>query len=501
MSKRYLSLWFRHLLTDWLALRRPELRDVPFILTATERNRTIITAANAHAERYGISAGMTAADAKAVVPNLQVVEEIPGLAAKLLKAAGEWCIRYTPIVSMDLPEGLMLDISGCTHLWGGEREYFREVITRLRSKGYDVRGAIADTAGAAWGVARFAKKGPIIAPGAHANAVLSLPPEALRLEPDTAELMHKLGFRNNKGILNIKRSALRRRFGQHFLMRLDQALGIEDESLELIHPPEPYHERLPCLEPIKTATAIEIAIKNLLTEICKRLQSEGKGLRTAILKCYRVDGKVQQLQIGTNRPSRQVGHLFKLFELKISTIAPGLGIELFTLEAPKTEELTAEQEAMWTPDGCGLEDTALAELLDKIANRIGADRIKRYLPQERYWPEHAIKPALSLSEQPATNWRTGRRRPSLLLRYPQKIDVMAIEPDNPPSFFTYKGVRHIIKKSDDAERIEPEWWLNDGTHRDYYLVEDENGARYWVYRLGYSEDKAPAQWFLHGYFA
>jgi len=501
MSKRYLSLWFRHLLTDWLALRRPELQEVPFILTATERNRIIIVAANVLAESYGISCGMTAADAKAIVPQLQVVEEIPGLSAKLLKSAGEWCIRYTPIVGMDLPDGLLLDISGCAHLWGGEREYLREVVTRLRSKGYDVRGAIADTAGAAWGVARFAQKGPIINPGEHANAILTLPPEALRLEPVTAELMHKLGFRTNKGILNIKRSALRRRFGQHFLMRLDQALGNQDEILQLIHPPEPYQERLPCLEPIKTATAIEVAIKNLLTEICKRLQSEGKGLRTAILKCYRIDGKMQQVQIGTNRPSRHAGHLFKLFELKISSIAPGLGIELFTLEAPKTEELTAEQEALWSPEDCGLEDAALAELLDKIATRIGADRIKRYLPQERYWPEHSIKPALALTDQPATAWNTGRRRPSLLLRHPQRIDVMSISPDYPPSFFIHKGIRHTIKKADDAERIEPEWWLDNGEHRDYYLVEDEQGSRYWVYRLGHHTNEAPAQWFLHGYFA
>src|SRR6185312_3398825 len=195
MNKRFLSLWFRHLTTDWLTLRRPELKDAPFVFVAPVRGRMVVTAANILAEVQGITAGMAAADAKAIILDLQVIDDIPGKAAKLLQALGEWCIRYSPLIAVEMPDGLILDISGCAHLWGGEREYLREVVTRLRSKGYDVRGAIADTAGAAWGVARFAQKGPIVPSGEHANAIITLPPEALRLEPVTAELMHKLGFK------------------------------------------------------------------------------------------------------------------------------------------------------------------------------------------------------------------------------------------------------------------------------------------------------------------
>ncbi|GAA4092809.1 DNA polymerase Y family protein [Mucilaginibacter panaciglaebae] len=501
MNKRFVSLWFRHLKSDWFVLRNKELKDIPFVLVTPTRGRNTITGANQPAEQQGITIGMAAADAKAIIPDLEVIDDIPGQDYKLLKALGEWCIRYTPMVAVDMPEGLLLDVTGCTHLWGGERGYLKEIVTRLRSKGYDVRGAMADTAGTAWGVARFAKAKPIIEPGGQANALLTLPPAALRLDAVIQDRLQKLGFYQIKSFIGLGRSVLRRRFGQEFLMRLDQALGNEDEPLKLLQSIEPYSERLPCLEPIRTAAGIEIAIKTLLEKLCKRLDSEGKGLRTAILKCYRVDGEVIQTGIGTNRPSNHIDHLFKLFELKIATIEPKLGIELFTLEAPKVEDTDTEQEILWTADSCGLEDGSLADLLDRLANKIGAKNIRRYLPQERYWPEHSIKLAMSLKDKPGTTWRMDRPRPSLLLPRPERIEAAYLTPDNPPMWFIYKGERHTIKKADDAERIESEWWLNEGPHRDYYVVEDEKGRRYWLFRSGHFEGKDRPEWYIHGFFA
>lgn len=499
-NQRFVSLWFRHLTTDWLTLRRPELKEVPFILVTPVRGRITITAANFLAEKQGITIGMAAADAKAIVPDLEVIDEIPGQDAKLLKALGEWCIRYTPMIAIDMPAGLLMDISGCAHLWGGERGYLKEIVTRLISKGYDVRGAMADTAGAAWAVARFSKVKPIIGAGQQMEALLPLPPAALRLEQLTLDRLHKLGFYTIKSFAGIGRTALRRRFGQNFLLRFDQALGQEDEPLQLIEPVEPYSERLPCLEPISTATGIGIAITTLLENMCRRLQGEGKGIRTAILRGYRVDGHIIQADIGTNRATHQVSHLFKLFELKIASLEPALGIELFTLNVPKVEDVEPGQEVLWSQEGCGLSDVSLSELLDKLGNKIGANNIHRYLPQERYWPEQSVKLAPSLKDKPATTWRTGRPRPSLLLNKPERIDVMSLLPDYPPALFTHKGQTHHIKKADGPERIEREWWLDESAHRDYYQVEDQEGRRYWVFRSGHYMEEG-SQWFLHGYFA
>ncbi|WP_419699454.1 Y-family DNA polymerase [Mucilaginibacter sp. NFX135] len=498
MEKRFMAIWFRHLMTDWLTLKQPELKEIPFVFATLDRNRIVITAANPVAEAQGVHCGMAAADAKAITTDLRILDHIPGKEAKLLRQLGLWCIRYTPIVMVDLPNGLILDISGCAHLWGGERGYLKEIVNKLRSSGYDARAAVADTIGTAWAVARFGKKTPLVEPGMQAQALLSLPPAALRLEPLILEKLQKLGFSIIRSFIQIPRTVLRRRFGEGFLLRLAQALGLEGEILVPLIPPVPYTERLPCLEPVRTKKAIEIAIQKLLETMCLRLQNEGKGIRKAILKCYRIDGKMVQAGISTNRGSHSVSHLVELFELQISKIEPALGIELFLLEAPKVEAIDLIQEKLWD-EKPGLQDTALAELLDKLAGKVGANAIHRYLPAEHNWPERSIKQAASLMETPVTRWRTDRPRPVRLLRRPEAIEVMALLPDYPPKVFTYKGRRHIVEKADGPERIEREWWLDQGEHRDYYAVEDADGQRYWLFRSGHY-DAAP-QWYLHGYFA
>jgi protein ImuB len=499
MAHRFVSIWFRHLATDWFALRQPALKKVPLILRTPSRGKMIITATNAVAEKRGITKGMALADARAFNPDLEVQDDKPELPDKLLRRLAEWCIRFTPVVAIDLPDGLLLDATGCAHLWGGELSYINDITKKLNMRGYDVSVAMADTIGVAWGVARFAKTPVVINTDMHIHALTTLPPEALRLEAEALDRLHKLGLHHIRQFISMPRASLRRRFGPHFLQRLDMALGQELEMIEPVHPIEPYQERLPCMEPIVTATGIEIALRELLTTLCLRLQQEQKGLRVAIFKCYRVDGKIEQIDIGTNRPSHHVDLLFKLFEIKLPTIEPALGIELFILEAGKIEEHFPKQEKMWEGSG-GLDDVRLSELIDRLAVKIGMNSIHRYIPDEHYWPERSIKQASSLSEKPITEWRADKLRPLQLLPTPEHIEVTSLMPDYPPMLFIYKGKRHKIIKADGPERIEQEWWLQQGQHRDYYRVENEEGHRYWLFRLGHYHDET-YEWFIHGFFA
>ncbi|MGZ3756156.1 MAG: Y-family DNA polymerase [Mucilaginibacter sp.] len=498
MQKRFMAIWFRHLLTDGLARRRPKLKDQLFVLAAPVKNRIIITAASAAAEKEGAFTGMAVADARAAVPELLAIDDMPWQAAKLLRLIGLGCIRYTPIVSLNIPDGLMLDISGCAHLWGGEREYLKEIVLKLRAAGFDARASISDTPGTAWAVARFAQKRPIIASGAQAMAISGLPPASLRLAPPILDKLQKLGFRTIGPLLDIAPQSLRRRFGKDLLLRIDQALGRVEEYMEILIPPISYTERLPCLEPIRTAPGIEIAIEKLLEMLCLRLQAEGLGIRKAILKCHRIDGRKVQVGITTTKGSHSISHLMRLFKLQIDKIEPALGIELFILEALRVEEMDVVQEQLWA-EARGLADTALAELLDRIAGKVGTQAIQRFLPAEHHWPERSVKLAGSLTEQPETAW-PELPRPIRLLPSPELIEVMALVPDHPPKLFMHKGKRHIIAKADGPERIGREWWLDSGEHRDYYVVEDTDGCRYWVFRSGHY-DGGDAQWYLHGYFA
>lgn len=498
MAKRYLSIWFPFLLTDWMAIRRPEWKERARVCAGASHGRMMVIATNQLANAQGIHNGMPLADSRAIVHELEVFDEKPGRKEKLLEGLARWAIRYTPLSSTD-PDGVLLDITGCCHLWGGEEAYLKHITSRLQSSGYCVKAAIADTIGAAWALSRYGQGAEIVAPHEQHFALLSLPPAALRIPGETTEKLHKLGLNRIERFIQMPRSTLRRRFGENLLIKIAQAIGEEPEAFTPITIIQEFEERLACLEPIRTAKAIEIAIERLLDKLCLRLKTEGLGLRKAQLKGYRIDGKTTSTAIGTNRPSDDPLHLMKLFALHISGIAPGMGIELFTLTAEKTEKMERPQEKIWAGQA-GLDSQPLAELLDRVAGKVGKNAIRRYLPRADYWPERAVKQAKDLSEDSGIGFHNPLNRPIQLLPRPERIEVTAPIPDYPPMLFIYQGLRHSIKKADGPERLERAWWLEEGEHRDYYTVEDEKGNRYWLFRSGHYAAENSA-WFIHGFFA
>lgn len=498
MQKRFVSIWFRHLTTDWLTRRKPALKDVPFVFAAPERGRMVVKAVNPVAAGSGIYVGMVVADSRAILPNVQVFDNQQGKDITLLSALAEWCIRYTPIAAIDPPDGLILDASGCSHLWGGEQQYLKDLVTRLAAFGYHVRPGMADTVGCAWAIARYGRTKLIVDPGGNFEALQHLPPAALRLDAGIIEKLEKLGLADIGSFMNMPRSALRRRFGEALLLRLDQALGQGIEYVQPVKPIEPYQERLPSLEPIRTAPGIIHALQALLDRLCKRLSAEERGLRKAVFKCYRIDGNIESIDIGTARPSRNAAHLFKLFEIKIGQIRPALGIELFILEAQVVEVFSSNQEAIW--NFSYNREMEIAELLDRIAVKVGMNTIHRYLPDEHHWPERSYRLATSLQEEATTTWQDELPRPVHLLPNPELIDVTVAMPDYPPMLFKYKGNLHRVQKADGPERIEQEWWIEQGLYRDYYCIEDDKGERYWLFRLGHYQNAEP-KWFIHGFFA
>ncbi|RYG15029.1 MAG: DNA polymerase Y family protein [Chitinophagaceae bacterium] len=497
--KRYVALWFPNLLTDWLATKKPELKDQVYVFTLPERGRIKITAASSAAEKQGIYAGTILADAKAIVPNIMCFDDEINLAKKLLTRIAKWAIRYSPIVGIDQPDGIVLDSSGCSHLWGGEERYLATMISKLNESGYHCRGALSDTIGTSWAISRFGKKSPIVPLNEQYNALLNLPPAALRLEDSNLQRLHKLGLNKIGKFIQMPRSVLRRRFGEELLIRLGQSLGTEEETIKPIVNVPPYEERIYCLEPIRTKPAIEIAIEKLLEVLCKRLANEGLGIRSAELKGYRLDGRVTEIKIGTNQSTHKIPHLAKLFELKIAQIEPALGIEVFILTATKTEPVQVHQEKLWSGKP-GLSDQNLVQLLDRLAGKIGQQAIRRYLPQAHHWPERVMRKAISLEEKTEIAWQKANPRPMEMLNKPEPVQVTAPIPDYPPMNFSYKDELHIVSKADGPERIAREWWMEPGEHRDYYILEDDKGRRYWVFRSGhYNEGKS--NWFLHGFFA
>lgn len=500
MSKRFVSIWFDHLKTDWFSIREPRFKSIPFVLRVPSHGRMVISAMNKPAAQQGLSKGMALADARAILPDLEVMDDNPEMESRLMKRIAEWCIRFAPFVAIDPPDGIFIDATGCAHLWGGDHAYIKDIENKINARGYSIGIAMADTIGAAWGLSHHVATPVVVEKGFQPNAILDLPPEALRLDAMITERLHKLGLHQIRDFIAIPQQSLRRRFGRDLIQRINQALGREDEIIDPVIPLEPYEERLPCLESILTRKGVEIGLTTLLNTLCDRLSKEEKGLRKACFKAYRADGKISEVNISTSRPSHHAEHLFKIFETRLDTIEVESGIEVFTLSTAVVEDHPALQEKIWETAG-GLNDLRLAELIDRLSMKDGLQKIRRFLPDEHHLPEKSFRSTLSLTEEPAIPWKTDPPRPLQLLSPPEQIEVTAPIPDYPPMMFRYKGKIHKIKKADGPERIEQEWWIKRGRHRDYYYVEDEEGKRYWLFRSGHYDEARTYKWFLHGIFA
>jgi protein ImuB len=186
----------------------------------------------------------------------------------------------------------------------------------------------------------------------------------------------------------------------------------------------------------------------------------------------------------------------------IATIEPGFGIERLRLVATRVEplgarpiegELAGERPA---PD--------LATLVDRLATRLGARRVHRLGAVESDLPERSVR-ALGPLAVPET-WPQWPR-PVRLLHPPEPVEhVMAPLPDGAPARFRWRGRAYKVAAADGPERLYGEWWRREeerASIRDYFQVEDESGARFWLFRKGDGEDKATGDlsWHMHGVFA
>lgn len=499
-QKRYVSIWFRHLLTDYLIRKDRELKYIPFVVAGPSHGKMMVLATNALAEDEGVYVGMVLADARALVPQIENFDDKPELAERVLGNLAEWCVRYTPNVAVQSPDCLILDVTGCAHLWGGEHNFLKELVTKLRSFGYDARAAMADTYAVAWAVAHFAKERPLVPVGGGRAALAKLPPAALNLSDDIVSMLKRLGIRKIETLYDMPAATLNKRFGKEITLRLSYALSVIPEKFVFKPYVEAYIEDLPTPEGVAKAEDISGALEILLEKLCTRLDAEQKGARSLVFTGYRLDGNVETVEIGTNTASRDRHHLYKLFENKLDTIEPALGIELFTLSADQIEDINFDQKGM-LDKSVSFDSPNIRHLIDTLGNKFDPRRLFRFVPRERHWPEQSLKATTSLSQGDETHWQTHKLRPIRLLPRPELIEVTAPVPDYPPMLFRFRGKMHRVRKADGPERIEKEWWIEKGSARDYFRLEDEVGQRYWVFRDGTYQDNANPNWYLHGFFA
>lgn len=475
----------------------------PTILIERTGQREVVAAACPAALELGLRRGMAAAHARALITDLDVHDADPAgdrgwLDALALHAA----FRWTPTTSVSGDDGLWLDLTGTTHLFGGEQQFCRRLVRFLSRLGFTANIAIAGTPGAAHALARFGGHAVTILPaGTESHAIADLPLAALRLSQDALTTAARFGLESIADLYSMPRGPMARRFGVQTVQRLDQARGIVAEPIVPVIPfDEPRVERR-LLEPIATAEAIGQVIDDLVDDIVGLLVARGLGLRAAVLTCTRVDGEEQRIVLGTARATRDARHLKRMFAMRIERIEPDLGIEAMLLAAPRVEDLSSEALAIGLGRNSRCAD--IAPLVDQLSGRIGEHGLFRVSAIESDVPERATRKTIVLASP--MGWPQWKR-PIRLLKRPELLsNVIALLPDHPPRRFMWRGQNFQVVAGDGPERIHGEWWRSKNelwAVRDYFRVEAQGGQRFWVFRRGDGVENATGDlsWYMHGMF-
>ena len=464
-----------------------------------------IAACDSAALGLGLTPGTALADARARVPELVVFDHDPAADIALLGWLADGCERYTPACMFDLPQGLLLDITGCTHLFGEDEAVLaKELKARLRRHGLTCRLALGATPDSARAKAKYAKA-----------VIGGLPVEALDGGDKVHQALRRAGLKSIGDLAKRPRTPLAARFGKDVVVKLARLLEEEDSriiprrSLPVIHVAQNF------AEPISRTNDVLTTIEELAGAAAVQLRERGQGGRRFEVSLFRSDGHVARLGIDTGGPTRDADLLVRLIRERIDALAdpldPGFGYDLIRLAVPLAETLTSVQ--------AGLEqkiDTAAeaAALIDRLSIRLGADRVRCFHARDSHIPERAALERAAQFGPSNGAWRNPEpgepaMRPFRLFETPQAIQVIASIPDGPPRQFRWRRNLHQIVSYEGPERIAPEWWRHKrgyepgsgGLTRDYYRVEDKEGRRFWLFRRGLFTEAGKPLWYLHGIFA
>ena len=497
MTRQIVSVWFPYIATDLIIRRLPVWRDKSLALFSESGSRLVVTAVNPTARLEGATVGMTLADTQVVVPDLislpsQLDSQILGL-----KAIARLMNRVTPMAAIVGNDALFLDMTGGTHLFGGELTFLKKLTQWLSKLGFSVRLALAETPGAAWAMAHYGNTCTIIKKGELSSALAPLPIAALRISPETSVKLRRVGITHIKDLTALPRKALVRRFGIQIAERLDQALGAVPEPISPEKLKPSLSVNLNFAEPISEQAALETALDRLLNKLIFRLTNSDLGAMLLDLSIKRVDGGHKALSVGIAFPSREKTRLARLFKEKLGTIDPGFGIETMTLSAPRTGPLDNRQgDAL----GADAVSDSLTKLIDTFGNRLGFNAIQRFKPIESWRPGHDFQTVTMKSDTVANDdWPTPPGpRPLTLLSKPIRIGAKVTTNHlEAPTILLRGSLQRQVRYAEGPERILPEWWeenSNCPSPRDYWKIEDEAGERLWIYR-------EKNVWYLHGFFA
>lgn len=470
------------------------------VLVETLKQQRVVASACDIAQARGVKPGMTLAHARALLPTDALIAPFtPEQDRAALSRLARWALRFAPVVTPDPPNGLLLDIAGCAHLYGGEERMLEAVLGSLKALGLYARGAIASTFGCAWALARFGDGRRTIVPqDREEEALAPLPVAALRVAPEVVLSLAEVGVGSIGELLSLPRGALPARFGCELGQRLDQAIGRLPESIEPVRPQSPMAVERIFDGPTTQQEAILLAARELIERLCHTLASQERGVLRMELVLVRPGDTPVRLFASLTRPSRCARHLWRLLGPQLERAHLGYGVEALVLTAKATRRIVHQQAQRWREDQAASdEEHALGEMIDTLVCRLGQERVLTLHPVESHRPERAQRPVPYTAGKTLPPARlVSADRPSVLFAQPEPAEVMALFPDGPPSWMRWRGRESRVLEGLGPERIGPEWWRSRESGRDYFKIKDQDHRWLWVFR-----ELTSARWFVHGLWA
>ena len=548
--RRVLSLWFPRMGAERLLRQARVTEEQPFAVVQDTGKTQVISSLSVSAEGWGLSHGQPLRDALAMYPDLITRLQNRQLEARFLASLRRWASKFSPWVAEEIPNALVIDLTGCAHLFGGELGVIQQVELDCLNLGLSVHIGMADTKGAAWALARYAgqplglsrtgdaidQEAPatrsravkrrnwerggqpprlqssqggfarIAAPGFTQQALAPLPVAALRLEDHVITSLNRLGLRRVENLMDQPRAAIARRFGKGTIYRMDQALGVAPEPISPARQSLHFACRLTLLEPISLIEDMLTALDKLLPRLAASLTAKGRGVRRLRLEAYRTDQTMQSVEVGLARPSADMALIRQLLVIKLEDIKVEFGIDVLRVVAAQTEPIYAHQHKGKIKAGPAVaarlsQNAELDDLIGKLGARIGLEAITRLHPGDSHIPEKASQVLAAAWSMPQMDWPIVLRARPLIYFQPEPI--VAAEVPKVPLHFKWRGQSHELQSAQGPERIAPEWWLAErawrsGT-RDYWRVVTKSGDRLWLY---FAHGGAiSGGWFCHGRFA
>lgn len=454
----------------------------------------------------GVRPRMSLAHGRALIRANRVLEipHEPDRDAAALAALARWCFRWSPVVRADPPDSVLLDITGCEHLFGGEERLavsVRDELARLR---VTARIGVASTVGTAGAVARFGAKPVMLVPaGQERNAIAEFPIAALRADHEACESLAEVGVSTVGQLLDLPRCALPSRYGEGLLRRIDQALGFIAEPVHGVVDQEPLWLALELAGGTTQWESIAEGVKRMLCELVVLLRHREAGACRLAARFTRLDASPAEITLDVTRPTRARSHLWSLLRPKLERLHLGNGIERIELHALRIGPIVHEQRGIVGIDDdrereCS--DAELDQMLETMAARLGPDRVRRAERVPSHRPERAFvtQPALAAVERalPVEIADPPIARPTVLLDPPEPVEVVVLLPEGPLLRLWWRGVERIVAACHGPERVGGEWWLARESSRDYFRVQTDKGVWLWVFH-----EPVGRGWCVHGVWA